>query len=218
LQFDETSSLSRNRYLLISELAELLLIFGAKPTMTKIPKQIDIFINAANLMAAREKRKNQSIADRDDSYHQIMDTLSDIFRYHVFNSTGSNEAVVFKKFKVDDVTFIKPFITVADYSKQPGHSKKLVQQLLRTLSITDMLKLQNALTSRVEITNNSGNDVLYKRTSDALKWVCEEYRPFSLQHLARCVITDSVHYRHIHNVETLGLATAMHQYVLFQSA
>jgi len=154
-------------------------------------------------------------------FHNLMDKFGDVFRYHVLAWSSVAGTAVFTDSFANNILFnefLLVFITIAQYSSQPGHSKKLIRLVVNTLSANQLIQLRNWLTSQLQSMAESPLNELTS-VQNTLEWIRQLETPCSLMYLTRCAITPVIPMFHLResSLSSLGIPKTLEQYLLFRN-
>jgi len=165
VQYRSSPRLYINKFLLISELTNLLLVHGAWVTETgsrmryckfspinsyrliirildSRQTHIFIFFIASALVEEREFKERRQRAVTQDSINAILEILGEMFRCFSLAWSGVSDADLFTDTFIDDEQFLLSFVIVAGYSGQSaGHSSKLILLVLNSLTASQVNRL-----------------------------------------------------------------------------
>jgi len=200
-----------NMYILINEVIELLLKYGAQRSHSSLKQSASTIL--VILTAERLVKMYDTVVyipANLNPLHDIMDSLGGIYRLFVLAESGASMTDDDTNSFFHRAAFRNAFLAISRYSSQSGNSKKLIQLLLCTLSTSALNGLRCWCLRRLEDLSKkemSGQTTEAKRryVNNALEWVRGVLIPFSLQRLSRDVITRAMLHRCLRAQDTASL-------------
>jgi len=214
-----------NIYILITELIELLFKHGTQRSHSSLKQYSSVvFVLLAAERLVKTGDTTEDLLANPNPLHDIMDSLGEIYRLFVLAELGAGLTNDYKNSYFDGVEFRNAFLTISRYSSQSGHSKKLIQLLLSTLSTFALNRLRCVYLrcldnlSTMDMSRQTV-EVLYRDVNNALDWVRGVVTPFSLQRLSRDVISRAMLHRCLRAQDTasLGLPVQLEQCLILNN-